>query len=101
MKIDDKELEQIKARLASNGGIERCSFANSKVSIRTNNKPIQVNNINLNNIKDTMTVEKRTQNKQVQEQTNENILHRAIREAYRGNGFTVSLIHISEPTRPY
>lgn len=97
MKIDDKELEQIKARLASNGGIERCCFANSKVSIRTNNKPIQVNNINLNNIKDSM--EKRTQNKQT-EQTqntqNENILHRAIREAYNGNGFTSDIDKLNE-----
>lgn len=95
MKIEDKELKAIKARIASNGGIERCSFANSKVSIRTNNKPTLKNN-NINNIKDTMTVEKRTQNKQVQEQTNENILHRAIREAYRGNGFTSDVEKINE-----
>lgn len=54
MKIDDKELQEIKARIASNGGIERCCFANSKVSIRTNNKPIQVNNI-----KDTNSMEKK------------------------------------------
>lgn len=95
MKIEDKELKAIKERIASNGGIERCSFANSKVSIRTNNKPTLKNN-NINNIKDTMTVEKRTQNKQVQEQTNENILHRAIREAYRGNGFTTEIEKINE-----
>ena len=94
MKIEDKELKAIKARIASNGGIERCSFANSKVSIRTNNKPTLKNN-NINNIKDTMTVEKRTQNKQEQTQ-NENILHRAIREAYRGNGFTTDIEKINE-----
>ena len=89
MKIEDKELKAIKARIASNGGIERCCFANSKVSIRTNNKPIQVNNI-----KDTNSMEKRTQNKQ--EQTNENILHKAIREAYNGNGFTTDIEKINE-----
>lgn len=94
MKIDDKELQEIKARIASNGGIERCCFANSKVSIRTNNKPIQVNNINLNNIKDSM--EKRTQNKQVQEQTNENLLHRAIKQAYNGKGFTSDVEKLNE-----
>lgn len=93
MKIEDKELKAIKERIASNGKIERCCFANSKVSIRTNNKPIQVNNINLNNIKDSM--EKRTQNKQEQTQ-NENILHRAIREAYQGNGFTTDIEKINE-----
>lgn len=96
MKIEDKELKAIKARIASNGGIERCSFANSKVSIRTNNKPTLKNNINLNTIKDTNSMEKRTQNKQEQEQTNENILHRAIREAYRGNGFTSDVEKINE-----
>ena len=80
MKIEDKELKAIKARIASNGGIERCSFANSKVSIRTNNKPIQVNNITNTKYTNSMTKETRTQNKT--EQTNENILHRAIREAY-------------------
>lgn len=93
MKIEDKEIKAIKERIASNGGIERCCFANSKVSIRTNNKPIQVNNINLNNIKDSM--EKRTQNKQEQTQ-NENILHRAIREVYQGNGFTTDIEKINE-----
>lgn len=93
MKIDDKELKTIKARIASNGKIERCAFSNAKISIRTNNKPIQVNNINLNNIKDSM--EKRTQNKQEQTQ-NENILHRAIREAYQGNGFTTDIEQINE-----
>ena len=95
MKIDDKELKTIKARIASNGGIERCSFANSKVSIRTNNKPTLKNNINLNNIKDTKrenSMKKETQNKQ----TNENILHRAIREAYNGNGFTSQIEEINE-----
>lgn len=96
MKIDDKELKAIKARIAQNGGVERCSFANSKVSIRTNNKPTLKNNINLNTIKDTNSMEKRTQNKQEQEQTNENILHRAIREAYRGNGFTSDVEKINE-----
>lgn len=96
MKIEDKELKAIKERIASNGGIERCSFANSKIAIRTNNKPIQVNNTNLNTIKDTNSMEKRTQNKQEQEQTNENILHRAIREAYRGNGFTTDIEKINE-----
>ncbi len=94
MKIEDKELKAIKARIASNGKIERCCFANSKVSIRTNNKPIQVNNINLNNIKDSM--EKRTQNKQVQEQTNENLLHRAIKQAYNGKGFTSDVEKLNE-----
>lgn len=93
MKIEDKELKAIKERLSKNGKIERCSFANSKIAIRTNNKPIQVNNINLNNIKYSM--EKRTQNKQT-EQTNENLLHRAIREAYRGNGFTSDVEKINE-----
>lgn len=97
MKIEDKELKAIKARIASNGGIERCCFANSKVSIRTNNKPTLKNNIT-NNIKDTNTMEKRAQNKQeqTQEQTNENILHRAIREAYSGNGFTTDIEQINE-----
>lgn len=95
MKIEDKELKAIKARIASNGGIERCSFANSKVSIRTNNKPTLKNNINLNTIKDTNSMEKRTQNKQEQTQ-NENILHRAIREAYQGNGFTTDIEKINE-----
>ena len=95
MKIEDKELKAIKARITQNGKIERCCFANSKVSIRTNNKTTLKNN-NINNIKDTMTVEKRTQNKQVQEQTNENILHRAIREAYNGNGFTSDIDKLNE-----
>lgn len=99
MKIEDKEIKAIKARIASNGGIERCSFANSKVSIRTNNKPTLKNNINLNTIKDTNSMEKRTQNKQT-EQTqntqNENILHRAIREAYQGNGFTSDIDKLNE-----
>ena len=94
MKIEDKELKAIKARIASNGGIERCAFSNAKVNIRKNNTPTLKNNINLNNIKDTMTVEKRTQNKQ--EQTNENILHKAIREAYQGNGFTSHIEQINE-----
>lgn len=94
MKIEDKELKAIKARIASNGGIERCSFANSKVSIRTNNKPIQVNNITNTKYTNSMTKETRTQNKT--EQTNENILHRAIREAYRGNGFTSDVEKINE-----
>lgn len=94
MKIEDKELKAIKERLSKNGKIERCSFANSKIAIRTNNKPIQVNNINLNNIKDSM--EKRTQNKQTEQTQNENILHRAIREAYRGNGFTSDVEKINE-----
>lgn len=94
MKIEDKELKAIKARIASNGGIERCSFANSKVSIRTNNKPIQVNNITNTKYTNSMTKETRTQNKT--EQTNENILHRAIREAYRGNGFTTDIEKINE-----
>lgn len=96
MKIDDKELEQIKARIASNGGIERCAFSNAKVSIRTNNKPTLKNNINLNTIKDTNSMEKRTQNKQTEQTQNENILHRAIREAYRGNGFTSDVEKINE-----
>ena len=91
--MKDKKLQEIKARLAQNGKVERCCF-NNAISIRTNNKPIQVNNINLNNIKDSM--EKRTQNKQVQEQTNENILHRAIREAYNGNGFTSDIDKLNE-----
>lgn len=94
MKIDDKELKAIKERLSKNGKIERCSFANSKIAIRTNNKPIQVNNINLNNIKDSM--EKRTQNKQTEQTQNENILHRAIREAYNGNGFTSDIDKLNE-----
>ena len=97
MKIEDKELKAIKARIASNGGIERCSFANSKVSIRTNNKPTLKNN-NINNIKDTKrenSMKKETQNKTEQTQ-NENILHRAIREAYRGNGFTTDIEKINE-----
>lgn len=96
MKIEDKELKAIKERLASNGGIERCAFNNAKISIRTNNKPIQVNNINLNNIKDTNSMEKRTQNKQTEQTQNENILHRAIREAYNGNGFTSHIEQINE-----
>lgn len=96
MKIEDKELKAIKARIASNGGIERCSFANSKVSIRTNNKPTLKNNINLNTIKDTNSMEKRTQNKQTEQTQNENILHRAIREAYQGNGFTTDIEKINE-----
>ena len=95
MKIDDKELKTIKARIASNGKIERCCF-NNAISIRTNNTQIQ-NNIT-NNIKDTKKentiMEKRAQNKQ--EQTNENILHRAIREAYQGNGFTTDIEKINE-----
>lgn len=96
MKIEDKELKAIKARIASNGGIERCSFANSKVSIRTNNKPTLKNNINLNTIKDTNSMEKKTQNKQTEQTQNENILHRAIREAYNGNGFTSHIEQINE-----
>ena len=96
MKIDDKELEQIKARIASNGGIERCCFANSKVSIRTNNKPIQVNNITNTKYTNSMTKETRTQNKQTEQTQNENLLHRAIREAYRGNGFTSDVEKINE-----
>ncbi|ERJ78585.1 hypothetical protein HMPREF0653_00943 [Prevotella disiens JCM 6334 = ATCC 29426] len=96
MKIEDKELKAIKARIAQNGGVERCAFSNAKISIRTNNKPIQVNNINLNNIKDTNSMEKRTQNKQVQEQTNENLLHRAIKQAYNGKGFTSDIEQIND-----
>lgn len=96
MKIDDKELEQIKARLASNGGIERCAFSNAKVNIRKNNTPTLKNNINLNTIKDTNSMEKRTQNKQVQEQTNENLLHRAIKQAYNGKGFTSDIEQIND-----
>ena len=94
MKIEDKELKAIKARITQNGKIERCCFANSKVSIRTNNKPIQVNNITNTKYTNSMTKETRTQNKT--EQTNENILHRAIREAYNGNGFTTDIEQINE-----
>ena len=96
MKIDDKELEQIKARITQNGKIERCCFANSKVSIRTNNKPIQVNNITNTKYTNSMTKETRTQNKQVQEQTNENLLHRAIKQAYNGKGFTSDIEQIND-----
>lgn len=94
MKIEDKELKAIKARITQNGKIERCCFANSKVSIRTNNKPIQVNNITNTKYTNSMTKETRTQNKT--EQTNENILHRAIREAYNGNGFTSDIDKLNE-----
>lgn len=94
MKIEDKELKAIKARITQNGKIERCCFANSKVSIRTNNKPIQVNNITNTKYTNSMTKETRTQNKT--EQTNENLLHRAIREAYQGNGFTSHIEQINE-----
>ena len=97
MKIDDKELEQIKARIASNGGIERCAFSNAKVSIRTNNKTTLKNN-NINNIKDTKrenSMKKETQNKTEQTQ-NENLLHRAIREAYNGKGFTSDIEQIND-----
>lgn len=96
MKINDKELEQIKARLASNGGIERCAFSNAKVNIRKNNKPIQVNNITNTKYTNSMTKETRTQNKQTEQTQNENILHRAIREAYNGNGFTSQIEEINE-----
>lgn len=96
MKIEDKELKAIKARIASNGGIERCSFANSKVSIRTNNTPTLNNNITNTKYTNSMTKETRTQNKQTEQTQNENLLHRAIREAYRGNGFTSDVEKINE-----
>ena len=95
MKIEDKEIKAIKERLASNGGIERCSFANSKVSIRTNNTPTLNNNITNTKYTNSMTKETRTQNKQT-EQTNENILHRAIKQAYNGKGFTSDIEKINE-----
>lgn len=90
MKIDDKELKAIKARLAQNGKIERCMISNANVSIRTNT-PTQVNNI-IKDIKTDNTMEKRTQNTQ----TNENLLHRAIRETYNGKGFTSEIEKINE-----
>lgn len=95
MKIDDKELEQIKARIASNGKIERCCF-NNAISIRTNNTPTLNNNITNTKYTNSMTKETRTQNKQTEQTQNENILHRAIREAYRGNGFTSDVEKINE-----
>ena len=94
MKIEDKELKAIKARIASNGKIERCAFSNAKISIRTNNKPIQVNN-NITNTKYTNSMTKETQNKQT-EQTNENLLHRAIKQAYNGKGFTSDIEQIND-----
>lgn len=96
MKIEDKELKAIKERLASNGGIERCAFSNAKIAIRTNNTPTLNNNITNTKYTNSMTKETRTQNKQTEQTQNENILHRAIREAYRGNGFTTDIEQINE-----
>ena len=93
--MKDKKLQEIKARLAQNGKVERCCF-NNAISIRTNNTPTLNNNITNTKYTNSMTKETRTQNKQTEQTQNENLLHRAIREAYRGNGFTSDVEKINE-----